>query len=69
MSESKHMNMDTWAWDEKHALELAKRAVGLEHLAESNEATHLAVGADVVVGETMRQKASTVSGSWHWSLS
>ena len=44
------------------ALELAKRAVGLEHVAESNEAIHLAVVADVVVGETVRQKASTVSG-------
>ena len=51
----------TWAWGEKHALELAKRAVGLEHLAESDDATHLAC-ANVVVGETMRQKASTVSG-------
>ena len=47
----------------KHALELAKRAVGLERVAESDEATHVAVRADVVAGETMRQKASTVSGS------
>ena len=52
----------TCAWGEKHALELAKRAVGLERVAESNEATHLAVVADAVVGETMGQKASTVSG-------
>ena len=53
----------TCTWGEKHALELAKRAVGLEHVAESNEATHIAVVADVVVGETVRQKASTVSRS------
>ena len=48
-------------WGEKHTLERAKRAVGLEHLAESDEAAHLAVKADAVVGETMRQKASNVS--------
>ena len=52
----------TWTWGEKHTLELAKRGVGLEHVAESDEATHLAIVADPVVGETMRQKASTVSG-------
>ena len=52
----------TWTWDEKHALERAKRGVGLEHVAESDEATHLAVVADEVLGETMGQKASTVSG-------
>ena len=51
-----------WTWSEKHALELAKRGVGLEHVAESDEATHVAVVADAVSGETMRQKASTVSG-------
>ena len=49
-------------WGEKHTLELAKRAVGLEHLAESDEAAHLSLPADVVVFETVRQKASTVSG-------
>ena len=49
-------------WGEKHALELAKRAVGLERVAESDEASHLAVVAEEVLGETMRQKASTVSG-------
>ena len=48
-------------WGEKHVLELAKGAVGLEHVAESGEATHLASIADVVVLEAMRQKASTVS--------
>ena len=53
----------TCTWGEKHALELAKRAVGLERVAESDEATHLAGFADEVRGETMRQKASTVSGS------
>ena len=53
----------TCTWGEKHALELAKRAVGLERVAESDEATHLAVVADGTVGETMGQKASTVSGS------
>ena len=52
----------TWTWSEKHALELAKRVVGLEHVAESDEATHVAIVADAVSGETMRQKASTVSG-------
>ena len=46
----------------RHALELAQRAVGLEHVAESKEATHLAAIADLVVGETMKQKASYVSG-------
>ena len=51
----------TWAWGEKHALERAKRAVSLEHLAESDEAAHIAFKADEVVGETMRQKATTVS--------
>ena len=45
----------------EHALELAKRTVGLEHLAESDEAAHAFV-VDAVVGDTMRQKASTVSG-------
>ena len=61
MAKSKHMIMDIW--DKKHALELAKRGVGLEHVAESDEATHLAaiLAADVVVGETMRPKARTVS--------
>ena len=54
--------MDMDPWGEKHALELAKRAVGLEHVAESDDATHLAVIADAVVGETVKQKASTVSG-------
>ena len=52
----------TCTWGEKHALELAKRAVGLEHIAESYEAAHFAAPADVVHAETMRQKASTVSG-------
>ena len=54
----------TWTctWGEKHALELAKRGVGLEYVAESSEATHLAAVADVAVSETMRQKASPVSG-------
>ena len=52
----------TWAWGEKHALKLAKRAVGLEHVTESDEAAHVAALADEVVAETMRQKASTVSG-------
>ena len=47
---------------EKHTLERAKRAVGLEHVAESDKATHVASEADVVLGETMGQKASTVSG-------
>ena len=61
MAKSKHMDM-TWTWGEKHALELAKRGVGLEHVAESDEATHLAAVADLVVGDTMRQTASTVSG-------
>ena len=51
-----------WTWGAKHALELAKRTVGLEHLAESDETAHLASIADAVLGETMRQKASTVSG-------
>ena len=46
----------TWTWGEKHALELAKRAVGLEHFAESDEAAHLAIPADAVVLETVRQK-------------
>jgi hypothetical protein len=59
---SKHMDMGM-AWGEKHALELAKRAVGLEHLAESDEAAHLASVADVVIRDTMGQKTSTVSGS------
>ena len=53
------MDMDM---GEKHPLERTKRSVGLEHLAESDEAAHLAVFADAVVGETVRQKASTVSG-------
>ena len=52
----------TCTWGEKHALELAKRAVGLEHLAESDEAAHLSLPADAIVFETVRQKASTVSG-------
>ena len=47
---------------QKHALELAKRAVGLEHVAESDDATHLAVFTNVVAGETVKQKASAVSG-------
>ena len=47
---------------QEHALELAKRAVGLEHVAESDEAAHLASVADVVIGETMGQKASTIKG-------
>ena len=54
------MGMDPWG--EKHALELAKRAVGLEHVAESDNATHLVVKTDVVESETVQQKASTVSG-------
>ena len=52
----------TWTWGEKHALELAKRAVGLEHVAESEEATHLAVAADAVEGETMRQRQALSAG-------
>ena len=43
-------------------LELAKRTVGLEHVAERDEATHLAKSADIVRGEAVKQKASTVSG-------
>jgi len=54
--------MDMDPWGEKHALELAKRAVGLEHVAESDDATHLAAVTDFVAGETVKQKASTVSG-------
>ena len=54
--------MDMDPWGEKHALDLAKRAVGLEHVAESDEPTHLAAATDKVVGETVKQKASTVSG-------
>ena len=57
MSECKHME-----WGEKHALELAQRAVGLEHVTESDEAAHLTVKANAVHSETMKQKASTVSG-------
>ena len=53
------MNVDM---GEKNALELAKRAVGLEHVAEGDEATHLAIVADEVLSETMSKKASTVSG-------
>ena len=54
--------MDMDPWGEKHTPELAKRAVGLEHVTESNNTTHLAVVTDVVAGETVKQKASTVSG-------
>ena len=54
--------MDMDPWGEKHALELAKRAVGLEHVAESDKAAHLAAEADAVAGETVKQRASTVSG-------
>ena len=51
----------TWTWDEKHALERAKRGVGLEHVAESDEATHVAVVADVVPGETIWGKRQALS--------
>ena len=48
-------------WGEKHALELAQRAVDLEHVAESDEATQMAVNADAVAGETVKKKASAIS--------
>ena len=53
----------TCTWGEKHALELAKRAVGLEHLAKSDEATHLVakIAADAVVGETVPGKKQALS--------
>ena len=61
-ADSRRLKASTCRWGEKHALQLAERAVGLESVAESDEATHLAVEADPVVGETVKQKASTVSG-------
>ena len=52
----------TGTWGDKHVLELAKRAVGLEHIAECDEAAHLAFQADAVISETVKKNANTVSG-------
>ena len=62
--ESRQQIASTWTgtWGKKHALELAKRAVGLEDLAKSDKAAHLASEVDEVVAETIREKASPVSG-------
>ena len=56
----------------QHSLELAKGAVGLEHLTETQQATHLAFVADGVFGETVQstQQAVSVHGHSHcqWAL-
>ena len=54
LSESKH-------WGRRRALQLAKRAVGLDHVADRSEATHLAIITDKVPGETAEQHACSVS--------
>ena len=43
-------------------IECAECGLAYTHGEESDEAAHLAIVADVVLGETMRQKASTVRG-------
>ena len=58
MAKSKRMDMRKY---ERHALERAKRAVGLEHVAESGTTTHLASIANVVVGETVPGKRQALS--------
>ena len=48
-----------------NSLELAKRAVGLQHLAERDQSAHLAAIANVILGETVQQQDNTVMASDH----
>ena len=50
-----------------NSLELAKRAVGLQHLAERDQSAHLAAIANEVVSETVQQHENTVMASDHRS--